>query len=530
MRWQVPVDLSEPEEKLCGRLGVRSRFFCFLRRVRHVVFDSEFEKQLATMYENRPSGLAPVPPAMLAMTIVLQAYAKTSDAEAIECIKADRRWQLVLGCLDAEKLPFCQKTLAFFRLRLIETGMDQELLARTVQVAKDSKLFDPKKLGKLRIAIDSAPLEGAGRVEDTINLIGHSIRIVVKLIATLLSLSSEEISHAVGLTIIASRSVKACLDIDWNDKQAQTQALRKLVSEAEALQRWIDDRAPELKDDADVKTAIETLRRVIDQDTEPDPDGSGLRIRQGVAPDRQISLSDPDMRHGRKSSAQRIDGYKRYNAGDLDSGLALAACSLPANVPEQDGADKMRDEIEEHGKVDELHVDRAFLPSILTQDVHSSGGAVVAKPYNSPNGGLFSKQQFQIDLQAGTVRCPAGNQAPIISELAQFSTESCAQCLSRSQCQKDRARSGRTITIHPNEQLMQQLQQELQTPVGRQKLRERVHIEHKLAHHCNRQGPRARYRGTRKNDFDARRIAVVNNLMVIAAGSMDGEELERMAA
>ena len=357
MLWQVPIELSESEEKLCSRLGVRSRFYRFLRRVRHLVFDEAFEKQLATMYENRPSGKTPVPPAMLAMTIVLQAFSKASDAEAIECIKADRRWQLVLGCLDDEQLPFCQKTLAFFRLRLVETGMDEELLARTVQVAKDSKLFDPNKLGKLRVAIDSAPLEGAGRVEDTINLIGHSIRILVNVIATLLSLSPEEISRAVGLTVITSCSVKACLDIDWNDKQAQTQALRKLVREAETLHSWIEVQGSELKNDHEVNTAIETLRRVIEQDTEPDPDGSGLRIRQGVAPDRQISLSDPDMRHGRKSSSQKIDGYKRYNASDLDSGLALAACALPANVPEQDGADKLSDEIQEHGEIKELQVD-----------------------------------------------------------------------------------------------------------------------------------------------------------------------------
>lgn len=37
--------------------------------------------------------------------------------------------------------------------------------------------FDWKKLPKpLRVAIDSAPLEGAGRVEDRINLLAHAAR------------------------------------------------------------------------------------------------------------------------------------------------------------------------------------------------------------------------------------------------------------------------------------------------------------------------------------------------------------------
>jgi len=530
MRWKIPVEMSEKEEKLLGRLGVRSRFYCFLRRVRHLVFDAQFEQQLASMYEQRPSGKPPVAPALLAMTVILQAYCKASDAEAIECLKADQRWQLALNCLGAEKVPFCQKTLAFFRQRLIETGMDEQLLARTVQLAKQTGLFDPKKLGKLRVAIDSAPLQGAGRVEDTINLIGHAIRNLVKAVVDEGAFTQKQIERGAQLTILGAASVKAHLDIDWNDKKAQTQALRRLVQEAERLQGWIADRTAQLQDDPDIGTALQTLRRVIDQDTEPDPDGSGPRIRDGVAPDRQISLSDPDMRHGRKSSARRIDGYKRYEADDLSSGLTLAGCALPANVPEHEGADKMRGEIERHGEVVELQIDRAFLPSELTREVHDSGAKVVAKPYTHTNGDLFTRQQFEIDLEAGEVRCPAGNQTQIRGDTAKFPTETCADCPLRASCQKPESRAGRIITIHPQEPLMQQLQRQINTATGRKKLRQRVQIEHKLAHHCNRQGPRARYRGTRNNDFDVRRIATVNNLMVIAAKSDDGEALERMAA
>jgi hypothetical protein len=37
-------------------------------------------------------------------------------------------------------------------------------------------------------------------------------------------------------------------------------------------------------------------------------------------------------------------------------------------------------------------------------------------------------------------------------------------------------------------------------------------IEHRLAHHARKQGPRARYLGVRKNLFDSRRHAVTINL------------------
>jgi len=54
------------------------------------------------------------------------------------------------------------------------------------------------------------------------------------------------------------------------------------------------------------------------------------------------------------------------------------------------------------------------------------------------------------------------------------------------------------------------------TEAGRAKLRERVAVEHALAHIGHWQGRRARYRGLRKNLFDLRRCAVVHHLHVLA--------------
>ena len=76
--------------------------------------------------------------------------------------------------------------------------------------------------------------------------------------------------------------------------------------------------------------------------------------------------------------------------------------------------------------------------------------------------------------------------------------------------------NGRSVAIHPDEALLADLRQRQQTPAGRAKLRERVKAEHALAHIGHRQGRRTRYRGTRKNQLDLRRVAVVHNLHVIA--------------
>jgi transposase len=60
------------------------------------------------------------------------------------------------------------------------------------------------------------------------------------------------------------------------------------------------------------------------------------------------------------------------------------------------------------------------------------------------------------------------------------------------------------------------LRQRQATPTGRAELRERVAVEHALAHVGHWQGRRARCRGARKNLFDLRRRAVVHNLHVLA--------------
>jgi transposase len=69
--------------------------------------------------------------------------------------------------------------------------------------------------------------------------------------------------------------------------------------------------------------------------------------------------------------------------------------------------------------------------------------------------------------------------------------------------------------MHPDEALLQELRERQQTPQGRAKLRERIAVEHALAHVGRWQGRRARYRGVRKNVFDLRRCAVVHNLHVL---------------
>jgi hypothetical protein len=94
-----------------------------------------------------------------------------------------------------------------------------------------------------------------------------------------------------------------------------------------------------------------------------------------------------------------------------------------------------------------------------------------------------------------------------------FPAATCAGCTLQPRCTT--SASGRSVRIHPDEALLQELRERQQAPQGRAKLRERVAVAHTLAHVGRWQGRRARYCGVRKNVFDLRRCAVVHNLPVL---------------
>ena len=264
--------------------------------------------------------------------------------------------------------------------------------------------------------------------------------------------------------------------------------------------------------------------------------GGGSRIRQGVAKDRQISITDPEMRHGRKSSSSRFDGYKRHIAQNLDEGVILAVEVLPANSPDTAGLEPLLIAIElQRRQVTSLHIDRGDLGDDLIPDYEAHGAAILCRPWLAPHpAGHFSKREFQLDLTAGQATCPAGQVIPITpGKTACFPAAACEACPLRSQC-TSRKSGGRTLSIHLREDLWQRLQMLPATVEGRAALRERVGVEHGLAHVSQRQGNEARYCGTRKNTYHLRLVCAIKNLeqaqVLSLQAANDVEPVERLAA
>jgi transposase len=515
--WRPPVEPSAAEQAVIKAVR-RAKLFVFLREHRHELFDEQFQAELAQAYKDRPKGQPPVPPARLALATILQAYTGASDDEVIEATVMDRRWQLVLDCMDAGQAPFSKGTLVGFRARLIERNLDRRLVERTVALAARTGGFGSRAL---RAALDSSPLWGAGRVEDTINLMGHALRKALGVIAV-----SQGRGQAAGIPVVAAQagvgqlaasSLKAALDRDWDDPAAREAALAEVLGFLVQVQAFV---AGCLGDQA-AATAVAVAHQVRDQDV--DCSGPVPALRRGVAKDRRISVEDGQMRHGRKSRSALFDGYKRHVLRDLDTGLVPAVGITPANAPEASVTGDITGDLDAAGRcLAELHIDRAYLSSSLVRD-RGPDLAIYCKAWRVRNtGGRYPKGQFTIDFAAGQLTCPAGVSTGFSpGTTVHFPKATCAACPLRERCTT--SSNGRSVSIHPDEKLLAELRQRQQTPAGRAKLRERVAVEHALAHIGHWQGRRARYTGTRKNLFDLRRVAVVHNLHVIARQPDPGE-------
>lgn len=516
--WSPRRELSRQEQFLMKRLDRTRKLFGFLRAHRHELFDEEFEKELESMYRDSGAGKEPNPPAMMAMALLLQSYVGASDAEAVELTVVDLRWQMVLDRLGAAEPAFSQGSIAAFRDRLIEHDMDRRLLERTVELAKRTRESDWRKLPKhLHLAIDSSPLEGAGRVEDTINLLGHAARKVVACAAALVGRSLEEVASEAGIPVLLGSSIKQALDVQWSDPGEKEAALQEFVSQLDSLERWLLQQLPAESAKPPLREAIDLLRQLRGQDLEPDPGGGGARIREGVAPDRRVSVEDSEMRHGRKSKSKLFNGYKRHLAVDVDSGLILAGAVTPANRPEQVALPALESDLATHGRpLATLYIDRGYISSPLVERTVAAGGDVICRPWVARNGDLLSKDDFAIDLTAMTITCPAGETEPIrLGSVAQFSRAACDACPLRVLCTNAAPGNGRTVSIASDEPLQQRLREASATALGRLRLRTRTSVEHRLAHLARRQGRRARYRGVRKNLFDIRRASSVLNLETV---------------
>jgi Transposase DDE domain/Transposase domain (DUF772) len=477
------------------------------------------------------SGRNCVPPMIVAVVMVLQRFEGCSDREAVDRFAFDARWKYAAGGLSFDYPSFVHTVLVDTRARLRASERPDRIFEAVLETAKGAGL-----VGRRRV-LDSTSLYDAVATMDTVTLIRSAIR-------GLLAASDTKLEDELrGLLArdddYASAGKPVC---DYEDRQAREELIDALAKDAHALLGALDGR--DLSDG--VKQAAALLAAVVGQDLDEGADGV-FRIARRVAKDRIISTVDPDARHGHKTSARGFDGYKGHVAVDPDSELITATTVTSGNVGDGQAVDALLgDELanaHDPSTEDEpsaasqralampddeplsVYGDSAYGAGSVLDTLEQAGAEIMCKvqPPVAP-AGRYAKDAFQINLEAGTVTCPAGQTAPLRQvkdgHIAHFG-QACQGCTLAERCTTSPA--GRSIHVGVYEQQLTRARARQTDPAWKADYRAtRPKVERKIAHLMRRRhgGRRARVRGHTKVDADFSLLAAAVNLARLATLSV----------
>lgn len=479
----------------------------FYARLGAVIEQLFTDDDLAAMYcsdNGRPS----LPPSLMSGILLLQFYDDVSDAEAIARLNFDLRWKVALT-LGLDFDPPHSSSLSVFRGRLLEHSQERYAFDRLLAVGRAAG-FLPEKITML---IDTTPQLGAGAVQDTYTLIRKGIRRVLK--AAGYQAPAKRRGLASNLAAYLESDHKA--EIDWNDPAARAGQLKVLVADAHAaLELALTE-----SDEAEVRAAGWLLTKILGDDVVSDDQGDP-QIGRGVAPDRVMSLTDPQMRHGHKSAAKHFDGRKVQVAVDAGSELVLAVEPMPAN--RTDGADllKVADTVEAQAGVS---VERVLGDtSYGTADNRAACAArdiELLSPLPEASDPAVAKAAFTLDLDTPSATCPAGHTTTAVHTqhdpqgrpVLQFSFPRavCEACALFARCVHSKT-DGRTVTSHYHEGLLQSARRQQATPEFKAAYRKRSAVERKIADLVGHGLRRARYIGGVKIRLQNHWVGAVVNL------------------
>ena len=441
---------------------------------------------------------------------------------------------MALG-IEIEDRPFAKSTLQVFRAQLILHDKVRAVFESSLRLARESGYL--KKRG-IRVALDTTNILGRGAVKDTYNLLADGIVKLLRALAAVEQTSVKGWAEARGYGRYLGSSIKGESAIDWSDRKARNALLATIVADADRLlevarqaQEALGEGSPERQD---IVAAAELLGQLLIQDVECTGDGIGLK--DGVSRDRMMSVHDPEMRHGHKSSRRRFDGHKAAIVVDTDTQLITEVEVLPGNAPDNLGALELveRSEANTGVPVEEALGDAAYGDGDTRQAFADAGRTLIARVPGRPNRKHFPKEDFLIDLEAGTCTCPAGQVTGTIVPIGkhtgrtgrihqmrafQFDGALCGVCPLRPRCIAAKGRKGRRVQLHPQEALLQEARvlQRSEAFAGYRKWR--VVVEHRLARLVQLGIRQARYFGRAKTRFQLYLAATVANLTLVAGKS-----------
>jgi len=490
-------------ESVAGHLLKPGSVFAFLAAHRRELFPDGMFADLFPSRQGRPS----IPVDVMATVITLQALQGLSDSETVDAITFDLRWKAACG-LPVAAPAFHATTLTYWRRRLAASERPNRIFDAVKAVVAQTGALK----GKTRRALDSTILDDAVATQDTVTQLIAAIRRV-----------RRDVPGAAD--VVAAYCTAHDYDdpgkplIAWNDKTARDQLIDALVGDAHRLL----GRLPDQELGPKAAEAVALLALIAGQDVEPVDGSDGTdgrwRIRKGVAPDRVISVVDPDARHAHKTVHRRQDGFKAHLAIEPDTGIVtdceLTKASGEHSTDAQVGPGLLADEPEPT----QVLADSAYGSGEARKELADAGHEAVIKPkpLASAVSGGFTLDDFTINDDETAVTCPNGLTRKVTAKRKVIFGAGCKGCPFRAQCTTSPA--GRKLALHEHEGLLRAARRKAETPEFQTVYRQhRPMVERSIAW-LTRGNRRVRYRGISKNDhWLHHRVAALNLRRLIVLG------------
>jgi hypothetical protein len=510
--------------EMAGHLIPPGSVFAFLAGHRQELFPDSFTADLFPSRTGRPS----LPADLVGAVLVLKELHDLSDTQTAEALAFDIRWKVACG-RSLDQMSFDPSTLVYWRKRIAASDRPDRVFDAVAEVIVQTGILR----GRRKRCVDSTVFDDAVATQDTVTQLMAAMRKVTRVVPG----AGAVISRV--CTLDYSKPGKPA--IDWDDRAAKDALVSDLVNDALAvLAELAGPDAPQR--DAAAADALGLLALAAGQDVEPAEDSDGTdgrwRIARKVAPDRVISTVDRQARHTRKSKSKRRDGFRGHVAAepqtglvtdcemtmaagegstDAENGVKMAARDRfsgtadgaePGGEP-QAGPDGQTGTGQDAGSAGapqaarlEVYGDSAYGSGEARAVYRDAGHDTVIKPgpLRPAVPGGFTIDDFTIDEQAGTVTCPAGLTRPMTKTRTVTFGAACAACPLRERCTT--AKDGRSMTIHPHEDLLRAARAQARTPEFRRAYPTRSAIERIIAWTATQNGRRIRLRyiGTAKNN------------------------------
>ena len=522
-------DLLRTTVSFCEERVGQDSIYAVLHRECFNLFPDELFADLFT-----DVGRRSVPPMIVAVVMVLQRIEGLSDREAVDRFSFDARWKYAAGGLDFDYPGFVHTVLVDMRARMARSEAPNRIFDAVLEVARAAGLVGRKRV------LDSTPLYDAVATMDTVTLLRSAIRGLLRVADADLEAELRAVLRRDDDYVAAGKPV-----CDFDDPAAREELVDALARDASAVLAVLDGR--ELPGPVDQAAVL--VATVTGQDLDRDDQGR-FRIARRVAKDRVISVVDPQARHGHKTAARSFDGYKGHigvdpdseiinattvspgNAGDATAAEELIADLLAETADPEAAADAAADgaadrEAADDGAVDDdaaglgaatVYGDNAYGTGEFQERLEQANIESKCKTQPpSAAAGLFAKDRFDIDLDADTVTCPAGQTTPLRrgrggAGIAEFGP-ACNDCPLRDQCTT--STEGRSVRVGPHEAALAQARDRQRDPDWVADYRAtRPKVERKIGHLMRRRhgGRRARMRGTTKIGADFALLAAAVNL------------------